>query len=190
MMKTRQVKDLMIPASEYIKISEDLNLPEAASELRNAIKGYVENNLLYDCVLVTDKNNKFTGKLSPVDVIKALEPKYSRTGDSDTFSKVGVPHFGLSPDYIKNIVSRYSLWDESLEDMLKHAGDLKVKDFMYAPGDKGHLLEESTLADAIHQMALSHHASVLVFKGTKITGVISLKDIFKEVCEFIQPKKD
>lgn len=189
-MKTRQVKDLMIPASEYIKISEDMRLPEAAAALKNAIIGYVEKNLLYDCVLVEDKNNKLTGKLSPVDVIKALEPKYSRTGDSDTFSKIGVPHFGLSPEYVKNIVSRYSLWDESLEDMLKHASNLKVKDFMYAPSDKGHLLEESTLADAIHQMALSHHASVLVFKGVEITGVISLKDIFKEVCAFIDLKQD
>ncbi len=184
-MKSRLVRDLMIPVSEYEIIDEKTDLLNAAISLRKAVQNYLKKGLLYDCILVSDNKGRIVGKISPVDIIKALEPKYSRTGDSDTFSKVGVPHFGLSPEYIKSIVSRYSLWNETLENMLKNASDLRAVDFMYKSEKTGHLMENSTVADAIHQMALSHHSSVLVFNNNEITGIISLKDIFKEVCSYI-----
>jgi CBS domain-containing protein len=185
-MKNRKVRDLMTPEKEFVRINEDLSVPESIIALKNAIKGYVEKNYLYDCVLVENSNGVVLGKISAVDIIKALEPKYSRTGDSDVFSKKGVPHFGLSPEYVKTIVSRYNLWDESLEDMVRHSSSLKASDIMYSPSDGGHVYETSTIADAIHQMALNHHTSVIVEKDDKITGVIRLMDIFKEVCNCVE----
>ncbi|MCB9494005.1 MAG: CBS domain-containing protein [Desulfobacteraceae bacterium] len=185
-MKTRQVKDLMTPEKEFVRINESLSVPEAIVALKNAIKGYVEKNYLYDCVLVENSDGVVLGKISAVDIIKALEPKYSRTGDSDAFSKKGVPHFGLSPEYVKTIVSRYNLWDESLEDMVRHSAKLKASDIMYSPSDGGHVYETSSMADAIHQMALNHHTSVIVEKDNQITGVIRLMDIFKEVCNRVE----
>jgi CBS domain containing-hemolysin-like protein len=188
-MKNRQVKDLMTPEKEFERINETLSVAESVLALKGAIKKYVERNYMYDCVLVENDKKVVTGKISAVDIIKALEPKYSRTGDSDVFSKKGVPHFGLSPDYVKTIVSRYNLWDESLEDMIKHSSSLKASDIMYSHSEGGHVYEHSSIADAIHQMAMNHHTSVLVEKDGLITGVIRLLDIFKEVCDSIEKNK-
>ena len=187
-MKNRIVKDLMIPEKEFVKIKESATIIEAAEALKKAIKVYTDKNLLYDCVLVESNSGKITGKVSCADIVKALEPKYSRTGDSDEFSKSGVSHFGLSPDYIKHIVSRYDLWNESLEQMIDHAADLKVSKFMFAPDQNACLNEDSTLADAIHHMTVSQHHSVLVFNNNKITGIISMRNIFTEVCTCIEKK--
>ena len=97
-------------------------------------------------------------------------------------ARFGVSHFGLSPDYVKSIVSRYELWDESLEIMVKNASFLKGEDFMYTPEEGGFVEEDSAFADAIHQIVMGHQTSVLVLNQGEITGVIRLGDIFREVC--------
>jgi CBS domain containing-hemolysin-like protein len=60
---------------------------------------------------------------------------------------------------------------------------------MYSHSEGGHVYEHSSIADAIHQMAMNHHTSVLVEKDGLITGVIRLLDIFKEVCDSIEKNK-
>lgn len=186
-MKNIHVKDLMVPVDDFITIDEDLPLTEVVIELRNAINVYAEKNLFYGSVLVQDKNKKIIGKINGVDIIKVLEPKYSKLAGSAALSETGVSHFGLSPDYIRKIVSRYDLWSEDLDSMIKHASSYKAKDIMASPSDGGgHIYETSSIADAIHQMALNYQSSLVVEKDDKITGVIRLKSIFTEICNIIE----
>jgi len=57
----------------------------------------------------------------------------------------------------------------------------KVSEFMYKL-DEGEFVEEaSTLNEAIHQLVIGQHQSLLVVRNDEITGLLRLTDIFSEV---------
>ena len=75
-METMTVKDLMVPLSGYATVSEEANLSEAVKSLKKAQGEFDQTRDRHRAILVIDKNNKVIGKISQLDVIKALEPKY------------------------------------------------------------------------------------------------------------------
>ena len=96
-MKSYQVKDLMVPLSEYATVPETATLLDAVKALREAQTAFGQDRYRHRSVLVFDGNNHFVGKLSQHDVIEALEPNYKsmkssvnqesmhRLGFSDSF---------------------------------------------------------------------------------------------------------
>ena len=69
--------------------------------------------------------------------------------------------------------------------MVKQAAKLKVADIMYSP-EKGEYIDcKATIADAIHQLIIGHHHSLLVMEQSKIVGVLRLTDMFKYVADMI-----
>jgi predicted transcriptional regulator len=66
-------------------------------------------------------------------------------------------------------------------DICRKAADVKVKDFMYTPGEGEFVDEEASLTEGIHQLVMGHHQSLLVTREEKIVGVLRLTDVFKEV---------
>ncbi|KPA11704.1 CBS domain-containing protein, partial [Candidatus Magnetomorum sp. HK-1] len=131
-MKEIFVKDIMVPLSEYATVSEDASLKDAISSLETAQQKFKQNQYTHKAILVYDKNGKITGKVSTLDIIRAIEPKYSQIGKSNPLSSIGLSRFGLSSGFLKSLVTQYKLWDEPLETMLKSAASKTVKDFMYA----------------------------------------------------------
>ena len=96
-MKTIIVKDLMVPRSEYVTISEEANLFEAVTALEEARKKFDRSNYAPRAMLVFDKDSKIVGKLSMLDVIVALEPKYGEMGEIKEFFTHGFSkHFILA----------------------------------------------------------------------------------------------
>jgi CBS domain containing-hemolysin-like protein len=79
-MKSYQVKDLMVPLSEYATVPEAATLLEVVKTLKKAQDEFGRNRYQHRAILVFDGNNHFVGKLSQHDVIEALEPKYKRMG--------------------------------------------------------------------------------------------------------------
>ena len=122
------------------------------------------------------------GKLSQLDVIKGLEAGYKKMGDFK-----GISHTGFSTDFIQSMVGKYDLWQKPLEDLCSRAPQIKVKDIMYTPTEGEFVPEEATLDQALHQLVVGHHQSLLVTKGGKeIVGILRLTDVFQEVCEMIK----
>lgn len=177
-MKTILVKDLMVPLSEYATVFEDATLSDAIDALEDAQSRFVKNRYQHRAILVCDrKTRKVLGKISQLDVIRAMEPKYSLLGEKDSFSR-----FGFSPRFMKSILDQYELWYEPLKDICRKAGKQKVTDIMYKLTEGEYVKEDSGLNEAVHQLVMGHHQSLLVSRGDEIVGILRLTDVFKEIC--------
>ncbi|WP_459921817.1 CBS domain-containing protein [Desulfatiferula olefinivorans] len=184
-MKTRIVKEYMIPIADYATVSEDATMQEAISRLQEVQKESPTGRYPHFSILVFDAAGKISGKVSPLDIVRSLEPKYRLIGHSDPLSTLGLSRFGLSPDFLKSMIVQYNLWDDTLEALIAKSRTLAVKEFMYTPLAGEYVQVNETLADAIHQIVLGHHHSLLVMDGGEIVGVLRMMDIFSEVCELI-----
>ncbi|MGD8983399.1 MAG: CBS domain-containing protein [Desulfobacteraceae bacterium] len=177
-MKTIAVKDLMLPLSEYTTVSEEATLYDAVLTLEKAQQTFDPKKHRHKAVLVYDKNNKVVGKLGQLDILKTLEPKYAEMGDLGPLSRAG-----FSPEFLKSMIEKFALWDKSLSDICSKAAGLKVKDIMYTPTEGEYVEESASLGEAIHQLVMGHHQSLIVTRGEQIVGILRLVDVFKRVCE-------
>jgi len=181
-MKSRKVKDLMVPLAEYATVNEDASLYAAVLALEEAQKKFRQDAYKHRAILVLDNGGRVVGKLSQLDVIKGLEAGYKKMGDFK-----GISHTGFSTDFIKSMVDKYDLWQKPLEDLCRRSPHIKVKDVMYRPTEGEYVPEEATLDQALHQLVVGHHQSLLVTKsGKEIVGILRLTDAFQEVCEMIK----
>ena len=73
-MKTIYVKHLMVPLDEYATVSEEATLFEAVVALEKAQEKLDRTRFkyLHRAILVYDKNNNIVGKISQLDVLRAL----------------------------------------------------------------------------------------------------------------------
>jgi CBS domain-containing protein len=177
-MKTIKVKDIMVPLAEYATVSMEATLFEAVNALEEAQKRFGKERYRHRAILVFDANKKIVGKLSQLDVIRGLEAGYMKVGDLKAIS-----HTGFSPDLIRSIMEKYSLWQSPLSDICRKASRIKVKEIMYAPTQGEYVDQEATLDEAIHQLVMGHHQSLLVTGGTGIVGILRLTDVFMQVCD-------
>jgi CBS-domain-containing membrane protein len=181
-MKTRKVKDLMVPLAEYATVNEEASLHAAVLALEEAQKHFRQDRYKHRAILVLDKSKHVVGKLSQLDVIKGLEGGYKKMGDFK-----GISHTGFSTEFIKSMVDKYDLWKKPLEDICRRSPHIKVKDIMYTPTEGEYVHQEATLDQALHQLVVGHHQSLLVTKdGKEIVGILRLTDVFQEVCEMIK----
>lgn len=184
-MKLRKVNELMIPLAEYATVKEEDTLQTAITTLYQSQKATSKYTYKHRAVLVYGKDGNITGKVSPLDVLRALEPKYCKLSHSDQFSKMGLSRFGLSNEFLHSIAEHYCLWDESIESLVKTASQLKVKTVMNTPQEGEYVNEDATIAEAVHQFILGHHQSLLVLKANKVIGILRLSDIFKLACDLM-----
>ena len=172
------VKDIMIPLDQYATVHEDANLYEAVMALEEcqARQDIPDPR----AVLVVGKKNHVVGKLSLLDVIKALEPSYEKILES----RPGSARFGFSHRFLKLLADDYKLWSNPLDQICRKAADIKVKDIMYSPSTEGEFVsEDATLPEALHQVIMGHHQSLLVMKNKRITGILRVKELFGQVVE-------
>lgn len=175
-MKEFKVVDLMVPLSEYATVSEDATLYEAVSGLEKAQEEFDHTRYRHRAILVMDHDGKVIGKLTQLDALKALEPKYGEMLDRRQSH-----HLGFSKEFLRSMLKEHSLFDNSLEDICRKAGEQNVKKHMRAPSDGEFIEENTTLDEAIHQLVLGNHQSLLVTRQGAITGILRLTDVFAAV---------
>jgi CBS domain-containing protein len=181
-MKTRKVIDLMVPLAGYATVNEDADLYAAVLALEEAQKRFRQDAYKHRAILVLDKGRRVVGKLSQLDVIKGLEGGYKKMGDFK-----GISHTGFSTEFIKSMVDKYDLWQKPLEDICRRAPHIKVKDIMYTPTEGEYVPQDASLDQALHQLVVGHHQSLLVTKdGKEIVGILRLTDVFQEICGMIK----
>lgn len=176
-MKSFTVADLMVPLSEYATVSEDATLYEAIQALEKAQEEFDQTRYRHRAVLVYDQNKKIIGKISQIDALKALEPKYNELL-TDTTTR----HLGFSTKYIEGMLEQFSLWSGPLTNICRKGVDRKVKDFVHAPTPGEYIHNKASLDVAIHQLIIGCHQSLLVRDDTDaIIGVLRLTDVFAAV---------
>ncbi len=180
-MKIITTKDLMVPLEEYATVSDSATLYEAVLALEEAQEKYQQLPYKHRAVLILDAKKQVVGKLSQLDIIKALEPKYGEMGDVKSLSR-----FGLSRKFISSIMEHNYLWESPLKDICQKAAGIKVKGFMHKPDDGEYVNEDASLEMACHQLVLGHHQSLLVTRGSKIIGILRLTDVFNAIFQIMK----
>jgi CBS domain-containing protein len=173
--KSYTVKDLMVPLSEYATVTEDANLYEAVLSLEEAQEKFEDKHTRYRhrAILILDKDGQVIGKVSQLDALKALEPKYR-----DMIQGEGSHRFGFTKSFMKSMLNDYQLFASPFDDICRKAGEQNVKIFMSTPTEGEYVAEDATLDVAIHQFIMGHHQSLLVTEGKKIVGILRLTDVF------------
>lgn len=176
-MKEKKVKEVMIALSDYATVSENDTLAVAIKTLKKAREDskYVHK---HRAVLVFDKKQNIVGKVSIRCILQSLEPKYCQLEHQDTKGSLGASRFGFSEHFLNSLIENFCLWDETLEELVKKASKLKIKDIMYTISNGEFVDEEASVAAAVHQFILGSHQSLLVTKDKKVVGILRLVDLF------------
>ncbi|MGD9332071.1 MAG: CBS domain-containing protein [Desulfobacterales bacterium] len=176
-MKSSTVSELMIPLSEYATVSEEATLYEAIQALEEAQAEFDQTRYRHRAILVFDKNGKIIGKISQLDALKALEPKYTELITDGT-----TRHLGFSTKYIEGMLEQFSLWAGPLTDICGKGARRRVKDIVHAPGETEYINQKASLDVAIHQLIVGSHQSLLVQDDNRdIIGILRLTDVFAAV---------
>jgi len=179
--KSIKVKHLMVPLDEYATVNENATLHEAVLALEDSQKRFRQDRYKHRAVLVFDKVHNIVGKVSQLDLIRGLEAGYMKIGDLKNVSRCG-----FSPKFIKSMIAQYGLWQKPLDDICRKAAQIKVKDIMYTLTEGEYIEEDASFDEAIHQLVMGHHQSLLVTRAGKIVGILRLTDVFGEICDVIR----
>lgn len=180
-MESIKVKDIMVPLADYATVSEDATLAEAVLALEEAQNHFDKTHYKHRAVLVYDKSKKIVGKLSQLDVLNALEPKYQSTGDISELDQ-----FGIKQEDIRKLIDDFGLLKKPLEDICRKAADIKIKTIMYTPTSGEYVSEKASLNEAAIQLLLGRHQSLLVTRENEIVGILRLTDVFKKITDMIK----
>lgn len=167
------VKDLMVPLSEYATVQKGATLFEAVMALEKAQEEFDHTKYRHRAILVMDINNRVIGKLSHLDVIRALEP----TDDPSEKLKT-LEQYGFSEKFIWHQRKKRRQEVAPIVDIGKVAGSLKVEDVMQAPTQGEYVDQETSLDVAAHQLVVGSHYALLAMDGDRIVGVLRLTDVF------------
>jgi CBS domain-containing protein len=170
------VKNLMVPLAEYATVSEEATLYEAIAALEKAQEEFGTKRHKHRAILVLDKNRDVVGKISQLDALRALEPKYAEMQE-----RPGLHRYGFTKKFMSSLLETYHLWDSPLQDIRAKSNEIPVSRFMYIPTEGEYVDEDATHDEAIHQLVVGHHQSLLVTKEGKITGVLRLSDVFAAI---------
>jgi CBS domain-containing protein len=180
--KTVSVTSLMIPLSDYATVSQDASLYEAVCALEEASKSFGTDKHAHRAVLVLNEVNQVVGKLSQWDVLRGLEHPFKEVTNFDHTRALG-----FSASYIKSIANDLESWKQPLEQLYPKVAKVKVKDVMYTPTEGELVREDATLDEAIYQLAVGRHQSLLVVnKPGEVVGILRLVDVFEFVCRKIK----
>jgi len=171
----------MVPLSEYATVSQEATLYDAILALEKAQKEIDQSHYRHRAILVFDSQNRVIGKLGLFDILMALESKYNEIGDLERLCGLG-----LSPTFIKSILRNYSFWSEPLESICRNAAEQQVKDILHVLTEGEYIDESAPLDEAIHQLIMGHHQSLIVTRGEEVIGILKLSDIFAEICVLIK----
>ena len=177
-MKTKLVKDLMIPADLYPTIDEDATMLEAVVALRKAQENVPPGQQPFRAVLVVNKQKKIVGKIGHLSFLKALEPKYNQVFDIDKLTRAN-----MSSMYLETMLGHYNLWDDSADNICQIAKSSLARDIMQPVIEN--IDENEPLLKAIHRIIMWQSLSVLVTRGNEIVGILRLSDVYDEVENFI-----
>jgi len=178
-MKDKKIKDIMLPPSEYVVVSEDTTLEEAIKALDEAQKNLPPGRQPHREVLVRDHNGKIVGKLGHHGFLAALEPKYGILGNIDQLSRSGI-----SAESMSNMMDDLGFWEEKLEIACKRARHIKIKEVMIPMEES--IDENSSLVEAIHRMIMWQILSIIVTRDNQVVGILRLSDIFSVIAECIK----
>jgi hypothetical protein len=174
-MENLTVRDLMVPADKFPKISERASFYEALVALETAQEKYLSGKSEQRILLVENEARKIMGKLSPIDLLRGLEANYNRVDAEKTLTRFGLSHIW------KSIQEDYHLWESPFKDLCRKAEEVKVKDFIKSPSEGQIVGLTDSMAKCFHLFVMNRHDALFVVEGDQIVGLLRFSDVYKKV---------
>jgi CBS domain containing-hemolysin-like protein len=134
-----------------------------------------ENEHAHRDAIVVDANGVFIGKVTMIDIFRALEPNYKKVEKQPQMSM-------LSTEYIMQVARDFNLWMEPTQTICERGSRLKVADVMHTPEKMEYIKETATLDKALHLYVMGIHQPLIVKnEDGKVTGVLRFGDVFEAV---------
>ena len=179
-MKEINVKSIMIPMENYITVTPEESIIDVLQALENA-RSSGESHAHRDA-LVVDSNGLFLGKVTMIDIFKALEPNYRKMGvNVDEVLAGGKGE--LTRALIVDAIDDFELWVDPEQTLCERGAALKVSVVMHTPDELEYLDEEDSLEKALHRYVMGVHQPLIVKRGETVTGVLRFGDLFETIRE-------
>lgn len=171
-----RVKDLMVARADYATVSIDATMTQAMVALEAAQERHRQKNARYShrALLVNDASGKCVGKLTMIDVLRALVPSAQHKG---------VLNLGFSSGFVDNAAESYEELSGDLTRMCGLLAHIKVKEIMTIPSPGEYVDHDASLETAIQKLFHGKHQSLLVTHGDAVVGILRLSDVFHAVFE-------
>jgi len=177
-METKLVKEVMIPIERYVKVSKEDSLYDVILTLERSKE--VNRGRAHRDAIVVDKDGKFIGKVTMLDIFRALEPKYNKI-DMDKIIESGKGE--LTEDVIKDAYKDFDFWVEPSKTICDRGSAKKVSEVMHVPSTGEYIMEEDSIEKALSLYVLGAHQPLIVKKGKTVTGMLRFGDVFEVICE-------
>lgn len=169
-MKSILIKDVMIPISNYMTIKEEDTLFDVFHMLEKN-KEESTKHAHRDAIVINDKG-EFKGKVTMIDLFRALEPNYKNL-TKDYKKSV------LKKEYVMKAVKDFNLWLEPIQTLCQRGNKITVAEIMHVPEDHEYVQEEDSIEKALHEYVMGVHQPLIVKKGDKVTGLLRFGDLFE-----------
>ncbi len=173
----------MLPVSEYVTVSKAATLAEAINALKT-VQAESDQKYPHRAILIHDENKHVIGKVSFIDILRGLEPKY----DEMLPDKKSL-HLGFTRQYQKSILQKMKLWEKPLEHICRKAASRKVETFMGTLTEGEFIEKDNSLDEAIHQLVMGNYQSLLVLEAKEVVGILRLTDVFEFISDEVSACK-
>ena len=170
-MKKFFVKELMIPISNYVTVKKADTLVDVLQALEADRK---TNEHAHRDAIVVDDDGIFAGKVTMIDIFRALEPNYNKMMSDSAAST-------LTSGFVRKAVKEFNLWLEPEADICQRGASKTVAQVMHTPSSFEYLQEDDTLEKALNLYVMDVHQPLIVKKSDTVTGVLRFGDIFEVV---------
>lgn len=177
-MDKAKVEDLMIPANDLVAIKVDDSFAAAVEGLAEALDDFKAGKRALRALIVLDEKGQMVGKISPVDVLRSMEPGYDKLLNMD--SSVHVSKFGYLIQSLREEIQHAALpWDRLCQTAKTHT----VQDIMRKPAHSQIIQMGESLNEAIHRFVLGKHRTLFVTDGNKLVGLLDLSLIYLAIVD-------
>jgi CBS domain containing-hemolysin-like protein len=174
-MKNILVKTVMIPISNYVTLKEDNTLFDVFQILE---ENKTTSSHAHRDAIVLDEKGDFKGKITIIDIFKALEPNYNKLFKN---YRDGT----LTKESVLNAARDIRLWQEPMKTLCERGMGITVSEVMHVPDDREFIQEDDSLEKALHEYVMGIHQPLLVKNGDQVTGVLRFGDLFEIMRERI-----
>ena len=181
-MKSKTIKEIMVPVSDYAMVGESASLKEALVALENEKKSYKDGPYRHQSLVVVNADQHVVGRVSQIDIMRALEPRYKKIGNPEKFSGLA----GLTSKMIATIREEFNLWDRPVDSLPGIISALKVADVMQVPSEGEFVKDTDTMNVAMHRIVIGQHHSLLVTRNDVIVGILRSTDVFNALYDMLE----
>lgn len=163
----------MTPIKDYSTIREDQTLFDVFRILENT--AHPEKKFHRDLIVV-DEKGEFKGKITMLDIFRALEPNYKKLNISYTDGT-------LTKDQVLEVVKDLDLWMEPVKSLCERGAGKKITEVIHIPEKHEYVSENDSLETALHKYVMGVHQPLLVRNEDQVTGILRFEDLYKVISE-------